>query len=136
MTGEEKRAWIHGSTSVVAYLSYLAVVLLTDTGYVAAMLWCIGAGIAGTLLLYAVIAARGPREPRDERDREIEHFGEYVGRAAIGLGGVTALVLALVEADHLWIANALYLGFVLSALLEAMARLAAYRHGLPGQHAW
>jgi 4-hydroxybenzoate polyprenyltransferase len=99
MTGEEKRAWIHGSTSLVAYLIYLAVVLLTGLGYVAAMLWCIGAGVAATLFLYAVIAARGPREPKDERD-------------------------------------ALYLGFVLSALLEAMARIAAYRRGLPGQHAW
>ena len=136
MTGEEKRAWIHGSTSLVAYLVYLGVVLLTGTGYVAAMLWCIAAAIVVTLVLYAVLAARGPREPKDERDREIGHFGEYVGRAAIGLGGVTAFVLALVEADHLWIANALYLGFMLSALLESTARIAAYRHGLPAQHAW
>jgi len=55
-----------------------------------------------------------------------------------GTGYVAAMLwcVALVEADHLWIANALYLGFVLSALLGSAARIAAYRHGLPAQHAW
>jgi len=46
------------------------------------------------------------------------------------LGGLAALVLALVEAPHFWIANAVYLAFVLSAVLGSLARLGAYHRGL------
>jgi hypothetical protein len=42
---------------------------------------------------------------------------------------VAALVLAMAEADHFWIANAVYLAFVLSALLGSAAKIVAYRRG-------
>jgi hypothetical protein len=31
---------------------------------------------------------------------------------------------------------ATYAGFVLSAVLGSVARICAYRYGLPGRHAW
>jgi NADPH:quinone reductase-like Zn-dependent oxidoreductase len=65
---------------------------------------------------------RGPHEGRDERDREIGHFGEHVGRSTIVAGGVAGLVLALAKAGYFWIANVLCLGFVLSAVLGSTAR--------------
>ena len=37
--------------------------------------------------------------------------------------------LTMAELDYFWIANAIYLAFVLSALLGSMAKLMAYRHG-------
>ena len=37
------------------------------------------------------------------------------------------MVLALVEADWFWIANVIYLCFVLSAILGSVTKLAAYR---------
>ena len=47
------------------------------------------------------------------------------------IGGVASLMLAILEVDHFWIANTVYLTFVLSAVLGAVAKIAFYRGGLP-----
>jgi hypothetical protein len=136
MSSEEKRAWVLGLVSIASYLIYLAVLGLTGAGFARAMIWTIGASIVASIVLHIAVTIRGPYEGKDERDREIGHFGEYIGRSTIVAGGVAGLILALVQADYFWIANALYLGFVLSAVLSSTARVAAYRWGLPGGHAW
>ncbi|WP_326586172.1 hypothetical protein [Streptomyces sp. NBC_01294] len=74
--------------------------------------------------------ARGG-EDQDQRDREIHHFGEYIGQSFVVIGGVAGLVLAMAEVDQFWIANAIYLAFVLSALLGSAAKIVAYRLGFP-----
>ena len=78
-----------------------------------------------------MIAVVWPRDAdrTDQRDKEIYRFGEYVGRWFVVIGAVAALVLAMAEVDHFWIANALYLAFVLSALLSSAAKLVTYRRG-------
>lgn len=45
------------------------------------------------------------------------------------IGAVAALLMAMAELDHFWIANTIYLAFVLSAILGSMAKIAAYREG-------
>lgn len=45
------------------------------------------------------------------------------------IGALAALVLALAEADHFWIANVIYLAFALSAVLGSVAKIFAYRRG-------
>src|SRR5215475_6765321 len=40
------------------------------------------------------------------------------------------IFLALAEVDYFWIANAIYLGFVLWAVVGSVIRLVAYRRGL------
>jgi hypothetical protein len=47
----------------------------------------------------------------------------------LGIGMVGPFVLALVEADHFWIANAMYLVFVLQAVAGTVMKLVAYRRG-------
>ena len=42
---------------------------------------------------------------------------------------LAAMVLSMLEAKHFWIANVIYLSFVMSAVFGSMARLAAYRRG-------
>ena len=69
------------------------------------------------------------RGQKDQRDREIHRFGEYIGQSFVVIGGVAALVLAMAEADHFWIANAIYLAFVLSSVLGCAAKIVAYRRG-------
>ncbi|MGW4891628.1 hypothetical protein ACWEQL_05095 [Kitasatospora sp. NPDC004240] len=142
MALEEKRAWIMAAVTVAAYGAYLTVVLgrpadgpLAGTPYVAALLWSVGAAIVASIVLHIAAAALSPAEEsvRDQRDREIHRFGEHVGQSFVVIGGVTALVLAMVEADPFWIANALYLAFVLAGLLGSAAKIAAYRQGL---HPW
>jgi hypothetical protein len=66
---------------------------------------------------------------KDQRDREIYRFGEYIGQSFVVIGGVTALLMAMAEWDHFWIANVIYLTFVLSAILGSVTKIIAYRRG-------
>ena len=138
MALEEKRAWIMALVTACGYVVYLVVTLsrmgdgpLAETPYVAPLLWTMGVAIVVAMVLGIVAESTTPKDSRkkDERDREIERFGEYIGQSFTAIGGVTVLVLAMVEAAHFWIANAIYLAFALSALLGSVARIFAYRRG-------
>ncbi|MFF2052978.1 hypothetical protein ACFVU2_15365 [Leifsonia sp. NPDC058194] len=134
MSFDEKNAWVFLSTAVLGYAVYL--VLLAALGiepYAALLLWTVGGAIAANILariVLSMIFPRGSRE-RDQRDRQVLAFGERVGQAFVILGAVAALLLALIETPWFWIANAVYLGFVLSAVVGSIASLVAYRTGLP-----
>jgi len=80
-----------------------------------------------------VVAVAWPKDAdkKDQRDKEIYRFGEYIGQSFVVVGAAAALVLAMAEVDHFWIANAVYLAFVLSALLSSTAKIFAYRRGVP-----
>jgi hypothetical protein len=138
MSFEEKSAWIMGAAAVASYGFYLAIILgragtmdLADVPYVAPLLWTVGASIAGSIALHAVIGIFSPRVAgkKDQRDREIYRFGEYIGQSFVVIGGVTALLMAMAEWNHFWIANVIYLTFVLSAILGSVAKIVAYRRG-------
>jgi hypothetical protein len=138
MAPEEKSAWIMGAVAVGAYAIYLTIILgraestpLTEVSYVSTLLWTIGVAIAVTIVLHIVVAIASPRDAgkRDQRDREINRFGEYIGQSLVVIGGLAALVMAMAELDHFWIANAIYLAFVLSGILGSVAKIVAYRRG-------
>jgi hypothetical protein len=76
-----------------------------------------------------VAAASNPGEAdkKDQRDREIRHYGERVGSWLIIAGAISALVLALATADHFWIANAIFLGGMAASIISSAAKIAAYR---------
>lgn len=86
-----------------------------------AILWGIGAGIVD----------RDEEHAADRRDTEIEWYGDRIGQAFAVVGGLGALVLAMIQAHWFWIGNALFLGFFLTAFAGGVARLVAYRRGLP-----
>ena len=133
MTGEERRVWILGVVAVLGYAAYL-IAVASGAGYKAAMLWTIGAGIVAGIVLHIAASAIWRESARkDQRDREIDRFGEYAGRGVLVLGAVAALAMALAEWSHFRIANVLYAAFVLSAILSSIAKIAAYRRGF---HAW
>ncbi|MFC7484351.1 hypothetical protein ACFQX7_35990 [Luedemannella flava] len=50
------------------------------------------------------------------------------------IGGVAALGMAMAELPYFWIANAVYLAFILSSLLSSTAKIMAYRKG--GFQSW
>lgn len=79
----------------------------------------------------AWISIFSPREAgkKDQRDREIYRFGEYAGQSFVVIGGIAALLMAMAEVPHFWIANVIYLAFVLSAMLGSVAKIVAYRKG-------
>ena len=64
------------------------------------------------------------------RDKEIYRFGEYASRWCIVAGAAAGFFLALARVDYIWIANAIYLGFVLWAVAGSAIKLVAYRRGL------
>ncbi|MFB7463553.1 hypothetical protein ACFCZ1_08595 [Streptomyces sp. NPDC056224] len=143
MAVEEKRAWSMLVTALGSYAVYLCVVLgrpagvmLTEAPYVEALLWSVGLSVAVSTAAHIAIAAFSPREEanlKDQRDREIHRFGEYVGQSFVVIGGVAGLVLAMVEAAPFWIANAIYLAFVLSSVLGSTVKIISYRFGF---HPW
>ena len=138
MAFEEKRAWIMLVTSVVGYLVYVVLVAgqlgdrpVDEVAYIGALLWTIGGAIVVNILanMGLGIVAREDVGKRDERDREIGRFGEYVGQSFVVIGGLAALIMAMLELDYFWIANAVYLCFALSSVLGSIAKVFAYRRG-------
>ena len=139
MSFEEKGAWLFGVIVIVGYAVYLALVLpavlggepVSEVGYQIPMMSAIGGAIAAGILGGIVIGITSPKgaDKADQRDREISRFGERIGQSFVVIGGIGALLLCLVEAPWFWIANVIYLGFVLSGLLAVIAKLVAYRRG-------
>lgn len=138
VTHEEKRAWIIGILAVGTYAAYLAVVLgraagtpVADVAYASPLLWAVGVSIGASIVLSILVSIGTPKgaRTRDQRDREIHRFGDHIGQSFVVIGGVAALVLAMAEADPFWIANVIYAGFTLSAILGCTAKIAAYRWG-------
>jgi hypothetical protein len=146
MTYEERGQWVYLVAIVVTFAAYVGVVVvraggapLADVDYVPIMLGAIGLGILGAIIgrIAVEVAGRVGEEVRkqpegltsDVRDRDIGRFGEYIGGTVLGVGMVLPFVLALTEADHFWIANAMYFVFVLAAAVGAAVKLVAYRRG-------
>ncbi|MBA3490439.1 MAG: hypothetical protein H0T78_13030 [Longispora sp.] len=142
MSSEEKNAWFMLVVTVAAYGTYASIILsraadtpLTEVSYVATLLWTIGAAIVAAILLNIVAGIMSgivsPKEAnqKDQRDKEINRFGEYIGHSFVVIGAVAALGMALVEMDYFWIANVIYLMFVLSSVFGSVAKIVAYRRG-------
>ena len=127
-----------GVVALVGYAASLLVVLgragdapIHELPYVRALLWTMGASIVASIVIHIAIALVQPEGAgkKDERDREIGRFGEYAGQSFVVIGGLAALVMAMAELDHFWIANVIFLGFVLSAVVGSVAKIFAYRRG-------
>jgi hypothetical protein len=138
MAFEEKRAWIMLVVSVAAYAVYAAItagragpVPLADVSYASTLLWSVGAAIGVQIAANIAVGIASPKDAKkkDQRDREIYRIGEHIGQSFVVIGGVAALLMALAEVDHFWIANVIYLTFFLSAVLGSVAKIFAYRRG-------
>jgi hypothetical protein len=138
MSFEEKGAWVSALVTVGTYVAYLIIILgradgvpLSEVSYVSTMLWTIGIAITLQILGRIAVAIAKPSEAdkSDVRDKEINRFGDYVGQSLVVVGGLGALIMAMAEVDHFWIANTIYLAFVLSGILAAVTKIIAYRRG-------
>ncbi len=138
MSYEEKGQWVYLVATTIAYGGYLVLMFggagttsLPETDYQPILLGSIGVAIAGSIIGRIAIEIVRPSESHreDVRDRDIGRFGEYVAGMVLGVGMVGPFILALIEADHFWIANAIYLVFVAQAMVGAVIKLIAYRRG-------
>ncbi|MEV0677185.1 hypothetical protein AB0I60_11755 [Actinosynnema sp. NPDC050436] len=138
MSYEEKGTWVYLVVSLVAYVAYLIRLFdlstgrdLVDTPYTAALLWAVGVSVVSAVVGRVVLEVVKPsdRHRGDVRDKEIDRRGEYFGGLLVGVGMVLPFGLALAEARHFWIANAMYAVFTLGAVVGSLIKLHAYRRG-------
>jgi hypothetical protein len=136
MTLQERNAWIMAVVGAAGYGVYLAIVLsesggraLVDVPYAAPLLWTIGGAIVASILLRILGSIFSPKgsDKQDTRDRQISQFGQSVGSGFVVAGALAAMLMALVEWNFFWIANVIYLAFVLSAIVGSIARIISYR---------
>lgn len=139
MTYEEKGIWVYLVTSAGAYVVYLAIIFgraahtpIAAVPYVTVLLWTTGVSIVASIAGRILVEAARPSDSRrsDVRDKEVYRFGEYTSRWFIVGGAGAALFMAMAKFDYFWIANVIYLGFVLWAVVGSVLKLTAYRRGL------
>lgn len=143
MVYEERNAWAGLIVSPIALVVYVVLVLqqagggpLTAVDWFPLMLWTIGGGIVATIVISVVWGIlAGMKDPdgagrSDIRDRDIGRMGGRVEQAFVVIAGLGVIALCAVGADVFWIANTMYLGFAVSALVGGIARVIAYRRGL------
>jgi hypothetical protein len=139
MSYEEKGTWVYLVTSAGAYAVYLVIVLgrlastpVAQVPYAPVLLWTAVASILAATVGRTLVETARPSDSRraDVRDKEIRRLGEYASRWFIVAGAAAALFMALAKWDYFWIANVIYLGFVLWAVVGSAVRIVAYRRGL------
>ncbi|HWL02114.1 MAG TPA: hypothetical protein VNQ52_07045 [Microbacteriaceae bacterium] len=135
---EERSAWIMLALAVVGYPVYLILLFAGADGrpleampFAWPMIWTIVGSIVVSIVLHAVFRVFTDLESnkRDERDRQIGRFADRTGQAFVIIGALSGLALAMLQQPAFWIANAIFLGFFLSAVLGSIAKVIAYRTG-------
>ncbi len=106
---------------------------LPDVPYAAALLWTVGGAIAASIVAEIALGIVDPSasRARDVRDREIGRLGDHTGHAFVVIGAVAAMLMAMAEWDRFWIANVVYLCFLLSAVLSGISKILMYRGSFP-----
>ncbi|MBO9625515.1 MAG: hypothetical protein J7484_03975 [Microbacterium sp.] len=143
MVYHERVAWSELITAVLTIVVYVVLILrsaaggpLEDADWFPVMLWCIGGGIVLSILLtvvWGLIARWRDSEvvfSSDIRDRDITRMGGRVEQAFVVIAGLGVIALCAIGADVFWIANTMFLGFAVSAIVGGIARVIAYRRGL------
>ncbi|MBD8012124.1 hypothetical protein B4U78_012300 [Microbacterium esteraromaticum] len=143
MVYHERVAWAQLIASVITLTGYIAVLLMQSRGgdistvdWLPPMLWTIGAGIALSIVISILWGiAAGLRDPQsatasDIRDRDISRLGGRVEHSFLVIAGLGVIALCAAGAELFWIANTMFLGFAVSALVGGIARVTAYRRGL------
>jgi hypothetical protein len=138
MSFEEKGTWLYAVVGVVLPVIYFATILgqvrsvaVPEIDYQGQLLWVVGAAIVLSIVGMIGIGIMSPSDAgkADQRDKEINRFGEYVGGIVLAVGMIVPFGLAMAEAPHFWIANAMYLAFVVGTLSGTFVKLVAYRRG-------
>lgn len=133
----EKSNWVVLIAGVPTILAYGIVVVpqvlnepIGEVSWVEPMILAIVGFIVANIVGNVVAAALKPGEAdqEDERDQEIDRFGERAGTWLMAAGAIAALVLAMAMADYFWIGNAIFLAGITGAMLSSAMKIAAY-HG-------
>ncbi|MFB4354023.1 hypothetical protein RAC69_12810 [Microbacterium sp. LS_15] len=143
MVYEERNVWAGLIVSVLVIPAYIVIVLqqaastpVAEIDWLPPMLWTVGVGIVATIVVSVVWGiVAGARDPdgvgrSDIRDRDISRMGGRVEQGFLVIAGLAVIALCAIGADVFWIANAMFAGFAVSAVVGGVARAIAYRRGL------
>lgn len=148
MSQEERSVWIYLGAVAVTFVTYLIIIVprvlstpIAEVSWKAPLIAVLVASIVLTILGSIVgaiggaigLAVRGI-DPSDQmgsdaRDAEISRRGFIRGALASSVGLLAVLTLAMLEVDHFWIANAVYLAGTVGAVIETTVKIRAYREG-------
>ena len=149
MPFEEKITWVSAVVTVIVPVAYFLIVLgrladssAADIAYQRPLLIAIGASIVLTIVgsiltgigtgISAELRGRsasGEIDRKDERDKTISRRGDRIGYYVASAGMVGVLALTMLQYEYFWIANALYLSFVVATLVSSVVKLLAYHRG-------
>jgi hypothetical protein len=139
MTFEERSTWVGAIVAVGTFIAYLSALLaragggdISEVPFVDLMLiYGIGIPIVVTILGVIVATAIWHRDgqTKDQRDKAIDRHGEYVGGVLLAALMLVPFGLALADFDTFWIAHAMYLAFLTSALIGGIVKIVVYRRG-------
>lgn len=138
MSFEEKGTWAY--TIVVLFVSaiYFTRVLgqvsdvpISEINYQSSLIWAIVLTIVATIIGYIVIAISAPGEAdkKDQRDTEINRFGQSFGYSVVGVLSLIPLALAMAEFEQFWIANVIFAIGVIGGTIVSIVKIYAYRRG-------
>ncbi|TAL42621.1 MAG: hypothetical protein EPN91_07885 [Salinibacterium sp.] len=139
MSYDEKNVWIYGVLVLALPTVYFTFMMgqlmrvpVDHIAYQVPLLLVIGTAIVLAIVMSILIGIFSPKGTRksDARDREIRRRGEYVTGLVVGFAMLGPFSLTLAGAPHFWIAHAIYLAFVLGAVVGTTVKLVAYRRGL------
>lgn len=105
---------------------------LTEVAFQGPLLRAFFISITATIVLhiiYAILSGKSGSQ-EDIRDRQISRFGDWVSLFPLAAGSFVGLILAMYDQHHFWTANAIYAGFIISAITGSITRLIVYRRGL------
>ena len=149
MPFEEKMTWVSGLAMIVVPVVYFAIMIgrlqsapAADIAYqiplIVAMVASVVLIIIGAVVMAvgtsisATIRGRKPEDEidrKDERDKTISRRGDLIGYYVASAGMAGVLILTMLETDYFWIANALYLSFVVAMAVASVVKIASYRRG-------
>jgi hypothetical protein len=149
MPFEEKMTWVSGVVTMIVPVVYFAIMIgrlqstpAADIRFQTPLIVAIVASVALTIIgsivisigtsITATMHGRKPEDEidrKDERDKTISRHGDLVGYYVASAGMVGVLILTMLETDYFWIANALYLSFVVAMAVSSAVKLVAYHRG-------
>ena len=137
MSYEEKGTWVYLVVTSAVYAAYVlrvmgrAVVPISETPFESTLWWALGASVVAAVVVRVVAEIITPSESYkvDSRDHEIERLSVVRTWWFLIAGAFAAMLMAMAQWPYFWIANVIFLGFVLQAVAGSVVKLVAYRRG-------
>jgi hypothetical protein len=149
MSFEEKLTWVNTVTTAIVAAVYAWIVVgqiaaspVTDIAYQKPMIIALGAIVVLTIagaIATAIGTAVGVKisgegsiddiDRKDERDVHINRRGDLVGYYVSSGLMLGAFTMTMLEFPHFWIANAMFVAFVVAGLTSSAVKLVAYHRG-------